>query len=162
VAAVSRTRGATVFSYPVHDPSQFAVVEFDAVGKAISIEEKPPEPRTNQVVTGLYFYDERVIEMARRLTPSSRGELEITDVNRQYLELGELFVIQLGRGMAWLDTGTCSSMLDASNYVATLQRRQGLEIACLEEIAFRKGWITARDLAAAVGKTRNSEYGQYL
>jgi glucose-1-phosphate thymidylyltransferase len=160
--APPRRRGATVFSYPVHDPSQFAVVEFDAAGQAMSIEEKPREPRTNQVVTGLYFYDERVVEMARRLTPSARGELEITDINKQYLRLGELYVVQLGRGLAWLDTGTCTSMLDAANYVATLQRRQGLQIACLEEIAFRKGWITAVELENTAAKMQHSEYGRYL
>jgi glucose-1-phosphate thymidylyltransferase len=160
--ALRRIHGATVFSYPVHNPSQFAVVEFDAAGRVRSLEEKPPEPRTNQVITGLYFYDERAADLARTLSPSARGELEITDLNRRYLELGELFVVQLGRGLAWLDTGTCASLLDASNYVATLQRRQGLQIACLEEIAFYKGWITAGAVSARAEKLRSSEYGQYL
>lgn len=160
--AGSRPRGATVFSYPVHDPSQFGIVEFDGAGRAVSIEEKPTKARSNQAVVGLYFYDERVVEIAGEVKPSKRGELEITDVNRRYLEMGELYVEQLGRGFAWLDTGTFASLLDAANYVATLQRRQGLQIACLEEIAFHKNWITGEDVLARASNMRNSEYGQYL
>ncbi|MDB5600542.1 MAG: rmlA [Xanthobacteraceae bacterium] len=160
--AQRRTSGATVFSYPVHDPSRFGIVEFGADGRALSIEEKPERPRSNQAVTGLYFYDEQVVDIARSVKPSARGELEITDVNRRYLELGQLYVEQLGRGFAWLDTGTFSALLDAANFVATLQRRQGLQIACLEEIAFRKGWIDAEDLARRAAEMHNSEYGRYL
>ncbi len=157
-----REKGATVFSYPVHDPSRFGVVEFAADGRALSIEEKPEKPRSNQAVTGLYFYDERVVDIAREVKPSARGELEISDVNRRYLEAGQLFVEQLGRGFAWLDTGTYSALLEAANFVATLQHRQGLQIACLEEIAFRKGWLTADDLGRRARQLRNSEYGRYL
>lgn len=160
--ARQRTTGATVFSYPVHDPSRFGVVEFASDGRALSIEEKPKKPRSNQAVTGLYFYDERVVEIARAVKPSARGELEITEINRAYMEAGQLFVEQLGRGFAWLDTGTFSALLDAANFVATLQKRQGLQIACLEEIAFRKGWLTAEDLARRAADLRNSEYGCYL
>jgi glucose-1-phosphate thymidylyltransferase len=160
--AQQRSSGATIFSYPVHDPSNFGIVEFDSADRALSIEEKPASPKSNLAVTGFYFYDERVSEIAHSLSPSARGELEITDVNRRYLELGELYVEQLGRGLAWLDTGTCSSLLDAASFVATLQRRQGLQIACLEEIAFRKGWIGTEHLARQAGKMRNSEYGRYL
>jgi glucose-1-phosphate thymidylyltransferase len=155
-------RGATVFSYPVHDPSRFGIVEFGADGRATSIEEKPKLPRSNKAVTGLYFYDEHVVEVARGVKPSARGELEITDVNRRYLELGQLYVKQLGRGFAWLDTGTFSALLEASNFVATLQHRQGLQIACLEEIAFQKGWLSAEELALRAETMRNSEYGRYL
>jgi len=161
-SANGRRRGATLFSYPVHDPSRFGIVEFDTEGIARSIEEKPAKPRSNQAVTGLYFYDENVVEIAKSVRPSSRGELEITDVNRRYLELGQLYVEQLGRGFAWLDTGTFAALLDASNFVATLQRRQGLQIACLEEIAFRKGWLTSADVAARAKALSNSEYGAYL
>jgi glucose-1-phosphate thymidylyltransferase len=157
-----RTKGATVFSYPVHEPSRFGVVEFGGDGRALSIQEKPPKPRSNQAVTGLYFYDDQVVDIARSLKPSARNELEITDVNQRYLERGQLFVEQLGRGFAWLDTGTVPALLDAANFVATLQRRQGLQIACLEEIAFRKGWMTADDLARRASELANSEYGDYL
>jgi glucose-1-phosphate thymidylyltransferase len=160
--AAQRRSGATLFSYPVHNPSQFGVVEFDADGKARAIEEKPAKARSNQAVTGLYFYDEQVVEIARSVKPSARGELEITDVNRRYLDRGQLFVEQLGRGFAWLDTGTFPALLDAANFVATLQRRQGLQIACLEEIAFRKGWITDGQLARRASDLPNSEYGDYL
>ena len=161
-AAAGRTEGATVFGYPVRDPSPFGVVEIDGDGRAISIEEKPSRPRSNHAVTGLYFYDEKVVEYAAEVKPSPRGELEITDINRRYLEAGALYVAQLGRGFAWLDTGTSSSLLDAANFVATLQRRQGLQIACLEEIALRQGWIDAPMLARRAALIPNSEYGQYL
>ena len=160
--ARGRKRGATVFSYPVHDPSRFGVVEFAPDGRALSIEEKPEKPRSNQALTGLYFYDERVVDLAREVKPSARGELEITEINRAYLEAGDLFVEQFGRGFAWLDTGTFSALLEAANFVATLQHRQGLQIACLEEIAFRKGWLTADDLGRRAATMRNSEYGRYL
>ena len=159
---MSRTHGATLFSYPVHDPSRFGVVEFDRSGRALSIEEKPEKPRSNQAVTGLYFYDDKVVDIARDVKPSARGELEITDVNLRYLERGDLYVEQLGRGFAWLDTGTFPALLDAANFVATMQRRQGLQIACLEEIAFRKKWLTADDLARRASTLRNSDYGVYL
>jgi glucose-1-phosphate thymidylyltransferase len=160
--ARARAQGATVFSYPVHDPSQFGVVDVDANGRARSIEEKPAMPKSNLAVTGLYFYDERVVDIARTAKPSPRGELEITDINQRYLEMGELYVEQLGRGLAWLDTGQSSSLLDAANFVATLQRRQGLQIACLEEIAFAKGWIDRDALARRAKKLSSSEYGRYL
>jgi len=160
--AALRDRGATVFSYPVHNPSAFGVVEVDASGRACSIEEKPVTPRSNQAVVGLYFYDERVLDFAREIKPSERGELEITDINQRYLELGELQVEQLGRGFAWLDTGTLASMLDANNFVATLQRRQGMRIACLEEIALHKRWVSEGDVLAQAERFKNSEYGQYL
>jgi glucose-1-phosphate thymidylyltransferase len=160
--AAGRARGATIFSYPVHDPSNFGVVEFDAQGRATSLEEKPSKPRSKFAVTGLYFYDNQVVDFARSVRPSKRGELEITDINRLYLERDQLYVEQLGRGLAWLDTGNSSALLDASNFVATLQRRQGMQIACLEEIAFAKGWINSEQLAARAHATRNSEYGRYL
>jgi glucose-1-phosphate thymidylyltransferase len=160
--AQQRSEGATIFSYPVHDPSNFGVVEVDAGGRAVSIEEKPINPKSNLAVTGLYFYDEHVGEIARSIRPSARGELEISDINQRYLEMGRLYVEQLGRGLAWLDTGSCSSLLDAANFVATLQRRQGMQIACLEEIAFRKGWISACDLGRRAYGMRNSDYGRYL
>ena len=160
--AAARARGATVFGYRVADPERYGVVEFDASGKAIGIEEKPAKPRSNHAVTGLYFYDNRVIEIASKLRPSPRGELEITDVNRQYLAWGELHVEILGRGVAWLDTGTHESLLQAQNFVETIQERQGLKIACLEEIAFRKGFITREDLERLGRKLEKSGYGRYL
>jgi len=162
VPARDRREGATLFSYPVHDPTRFGVVEFDSRGRALSIEEKPAKPRSNQAVTGLYFYDSQVVDIAREVKPSWRGELEITDVNQRYLAAGRLYVERLGRGFAWLDTGTFSALLDAANFVATLQRRQGLQIACLEEIGFRKGWLTVEDLKRRARELSNSEYGAYL
>jgi glucose-1-phosphate thymidylyltransferase len=160
--AASRSRGATVFGYRVSDPRRYGVVAFDETGQATSIEEKPDDPKSNYAVTGLYFYDERVVDIAASLTPSDRGELEITDVNRTYLEQGDLQVERMGRGIAWLDTGTHASLLQASNFVQTIEERQGLKIAAPEEIAYRKGWIGADDvlrLAESLGKT---QYGTYL
>jgi glucose-1-phosphate thymidylyltransferase len=159
--AAAREQGATVFGYWVRDPERYGVVEFDATGRAVGIEEKPARPRSHYAVTGLYFYDNRVLEIAAKLRPSARGELEITDVNRAYLERGELTVELLGRGVAWLDTGTYESLLQACNFVETVQERQGLRIACLEEISFRKGWISKRELLALSG-TMKSSYGAYL
>ncbi|SPP94158.1 glucose-1-phosphate thymidylyltransferase RfbA [Bradyrhizobium vignae] len=157
-----RQGGATVFSYPVQNPREFGVVTFDENGRATHIDEKPENPKSNSAVVGLYFYDERAPQLAKTVVPSARGELEITDLNRRYLELGELYVEQLGRGFAWLDTGTCASMLEATNFVATLQRRQGLRIACLEEIAYRKGWIGRAELMASAEQFSASEYGAYV
>jgi glucose-1-phosphate thymidylyltransferase len=159
--AAAVEKGATVFGYWVRDPERYGVVEFDASGRAVGIEEKPSVPRSHYAVTGLYFYDNRVIEIAAGLAPSARGELEITDVNRAYLERGDLHVELLGRGVAWLDTGTYESLLQACNFVETVQERQGLRIACLEEIAFRKGWISAPELLALSGAMKSS-YGSYL
>jgi glucose-1-phosphate thymidylyltransferase len=160
--AAERTSGATVFGYRVTDPARYGVVEFDAGGRAIAIEEKPRVPRSPYAVTGLYFYDNRVLDIARQIKPSARGELEITDVNRVYLEAGELRVEVLGRGVAWLDTGTYQSLLLAQSFVETIQERQGLKIACLEEIAFRKGWISRDALAGLAAEMKNSSYGDYL
>jgi len=162
VAAAARTRGATVFAYPVNDPERYGVVEFDAKGHAISLEEKPKAPKSRYAVTGLYFYDNRVVQVAKSLKPSPRGELEITDVNRVYLEWGELDVRVMGRGHAWLDTGTHESLIEASLFVQTLEKRQGLKIACPEEIAFRLGYIDAAQLEALAAPLLKSGYGQYL
>jgi glucose-1-phosphate thymidylyltransferase len=160
--AAARESGATVFGYQVRDPERYGVVEFDAAGRAVSLEEKPAKPRSTYAVTGLYFYDNQVVDIAARLTPSSRGELEITDVNRTYLDRGELQVEKLTRGIAWLDTGTHHSLMQASSYIQAIEERQGLMVACLEEIAFRMGYITAEDLARLAHAMESSEYGQYL
>jgi glucose-1-phosphate thymidylyltransferase len=160
--ADQRTDGATVFGYHVRDPERYGVVAFNAQGEAISIEEKPRQPKSNYAVTGLYFYDNDVIAIAAGIKPSARGELEITDVNRIYLERGKLTVEQLGRGTAWLDTGTHDSLLQASEFVRTIEERQGLKIACVEEIAFRKGLITAADLERLAKPLSKNQYGEYL
>lgn len=160
--ASQRTEGATVFAYQVRDPERYGVVEFDAEGRAISLEEKPTQPRSFWAVTGLYFYDNRVLDVAANLKPSPRGELEITDVNRAYLELEALHVEKLGRGIAWLDTGTHESLQQASGFIQVLQERQGLMVSCLEEIAFREGWMTAADVRRIAEPMKKNEYGQYL
>jgi glucose-1-phosphate thymidylyltransferase len=161
-AAAARQTGATVFGYQVRDPERFGVVEFDADRRAISIEEKPARPRSRYAVTGLYFYDNEVVEIARRIKPSARGELEITSVNQVYLERGVLHVEILGRGFAWLDTGTHETLLDAAHFVETIETRQGYKIACLEEIAFRNGWISAEELASLGRALNQNGYGEYL
>ena len=154
--------GATVFAYHVQDPERYGVVEFDAAGKALSIEEKPVRPKSGYAVTGLYFYDSRVVDIAREVRPSPRGELEITDVNNAYLRQGLLDVQTMGRGYAWLDTGTHESMLEASQFIATVEKRQGLKVACPEEIAYQAGWIDAEQVAARAAPMQKNAYGQYL
>ncbi len=160
--AMARTKGATIFAYHVQDPERYGVVEFDRVGQVLSLEEKPKQPLSPYAVTGLYFYDQQVIDLAKSLRPSLRGELEITDLNRLYLERGQLNVEVMGRGYAWLDTGTHESLLDASQFIATLENRQGLKVACPEEIAYRKKWIKGDQLEALAQPLTNSGYGQYL
>lgn len=160
--AAERTQGATVFGYRVKDPERYGVVEFDASGKAVSLEEKPKDPKSPYAVTGLYFYDNQVVDIARELRPSPRGELEITDVNREYLHRQKLHVELLGRGVAWLDTGTHESLMQASNFIHTLQERQGLMVACLEEISYTQGFITAEQLERQVNTMNKSSYGLYL
>lgn len=162
VEAANRDHGATVFGYYVEDPERFGVVEFDATGKAVSLEEKPAQPKSNYAVTGLYFYDNKVLEYAKSLKPSARGELEITDLNRIYLENGTLNVTVLGDGFTWLDTGTHESLVDATNFVKTVEEHQHRKIACLEEIAFRQGWITLEDMNAAYEIYKKNQYGAYL
>ncbi|OMQ37396.1 glucose-1-phosphate thymidylyltransferase RfbA [Pseudomonas putida] len=161
-SAMTRQAGASVFAYHVNDPERYGVVEFDNLGKAISLEEKPLKPKSNFAVTGLYFYDQDVVEMAKSIKPSARGELEITDINSLYLEQGRLAVEIMGRGYAWLDTGTHDSLLDASQFIATLERRQGLKVACPEEIAFRQKWIDADQLQKLAAPLAKNGYGQYL
>lgn len=161
-AAITKESGATVFAYHVNDPERYGVVEFDANGKAISLEEKPLEPKSNYAVTGLYFYDNRVVQMAKNLKPSPRGELEITDINRIYLEQGNLSVAMMGRGYAWLDTGTHESLIEAANFIQTIETRQGLKVACPEEIAYRKGFIDAEQVRALAAPLAKNAYGQYL
>ena len=161
-SADQRSAGATVFAYHVHDPERYGVAEFDQSGKVLSLEEKPNEPKSNYAVTGLYFYDNQVVELARNLKPSPRGELEITDLNRLYLDQGSLNVEIMGRGYAWLDTGTHDSLLEAGQFIATIEKRQGLKVACPEEIAFRQKWISAAQLEALAQPLARNGYGQYL
>lgn len=161
-AAIEQPTGATVFAYHVNDPERYGVVEFDNDGIAISLEEKPLEPKSNYAVTGLYFYDNSVVEMAKNLKPSSRGELEITDINRLYMDKGELSVAMMGRGYAWLDTGTHHSLIEASNFIQTIEERQGLKVSCPEEIAYRKGFIDAEQVKKLAAPLSKNAYGQYL
>lgn len=160
--ARQRTSGASVFAYHVHDPERYGVAEFDADGRVLSLEEKPSTPKSNYAVTGLYFYDNQAVDLARELKPSARGELEITDLNKCYLAQNQLHVEIMGRGYAWLDTGTHDSLLDASQFIATIENRQGLKVACPEEIAYRQGWIDAEQLARLASPLTKSGYGQYL
>lgn len=160
--ASSRKEGATIFGYRVTDPQRYGIVRFDESGKAVEIEEKPPQPKSNWAVTGLYFYDNRVLDIAAGLKPSSRGELEITDVNRSYLQMGALNVEKLGRGFAWLDTGTVESLIEASSFIETLEKRQGLKIACIEEIAYRMNYIDAAQVLKLAQPMRGNGYGRYL
>ena len=160
--ASANETGATVFAYPVQDPERYGVAEFDATGNVISLEEKPAQPKSRYAVTGIYFYDEQVCELAAALKPSKRGELEITDLNRLYLDKQQLHCEVMGRGMAWLDTGTHESLLEASQYIETIERRQGLKIACPEEIAFRQGWVTAEKIRELAKPMLKNSYGQYL
>jgi glucose-1-phosphate thymidylyltransferase len=161
-SAVKRKTGATVFGYQVRDPERYGVVDFDKRGRASGVEEKPLKPKSNYAVTGLYFYDNDVLDIAKKLRPSKRGELEITDVNRAYLDRGRLFVEKMGRGIAWLDTGTHESLLQAGNFIETIQSRQGLKVSCVEEIAYKLGYIGARELRKLAEPMKNNDYGQYL
>jgi len=161
-AAAQKDHGARVFAYPVHDPERYGVVEFDAAGRALSVEEKPRQPKSRYAVTGLYFYDRQVVDIAKSLKPSERGELEITDVNKVYLQNGQMEVVVMGRGMAWLDTGTHESLMDAALYIQAIEKRQGLMVACPEEIAYRYGYVSADHLERVGAAMKNSGYGAYL